>query len=250
MRSAFATWITASIVLAAGAGTAQAVTDVPTLHGTAKRTAAKGIKLTLDVGLHADPSGLQPNTLTSATLLFPQGATLNSARFRSCSPAKLQAKGTIGCPAGSRVGSGTAHGTGGNPGETPILAEDLTIDAFNGPHGKSVLLWLTGSAPAAIASVLVAKLTRVHGPHSYRLTLAVPEGLQSIAGIQVAVTRFTTNIGAFTTVKSRRYPYIRAPICPIGATLPLQGTFTFNDDNGIPSSALTQTVKSTIDCIK
>jgi len=40
MRAAFATWITASIVLAAGAGTAQAVTDVPSLNGTAKRTAA------------------------------------------------------------------------------------------------------------------------------------------------------------------------------------------------------------------
>jgi hypothetical protein len=248
MRAAFATWITASIVLAAGAGAAQAVTDVPSLNGTAKRTAAKGIKLTLAVGLDTNPSGLQPDTLTSATLLFPQGATLNSARFRSCSPAKLQARGTIACPAGSRIGSGTAKGTGGNPGQTPILAENLSIAAFNGPHGKSVLLWLTGTAPAAINSVLIAKLTRAKSPYSYRLSLAVPLGLQSIAGIQVAVTRFTTNIGAFTTVKGRRYPYLRAPVCPLGATLPLQGTFTFNDDNGMPSSALSQTVKSTIVC--
>ena len=47
-----------------------------------------------------------------------------------------------------------------------------------------------------------------------------------------------------------RYPWLRAPVCPIGATLPLQGRFTFNDDNGAASDALSQTVKSTIDCIK
>jgi hypothetical protein len=250
MRAAFATWITASIVLAAGVATAQAVPDVPTLHGTAKRTAAKGVRLTLAVGLDTDPSGLQPHTLTSATLLFPQGATLNSTRFRSCSPAKLQAKGTSACPAGSKVGSGSASGIGGNPGQPPILTEDLSITAFNGPRGKSVLLWLTGTAPAAINNVLVAKLTRAGAPYSYRLSLAVPVGLQSIAGIQVAVTRFTTSVGAIRTVKGRRYPYLRAPVCPVGATLPLQGRFTFNDDNGAASDALSQTVKSTIDCIK
>jgi hypothetical protein len=247
---AFATWITASMVLAAGAATAQAVTDVPTLNGTAKRTAAKGIKLTLDVGLDSAPSGLQPHTLTSATLLFPQGASLNSARFRSCSPVKLQAKGTRACPAGSRIGSGSASGVGGKPGETPILTENLSIDAFNGPHGKSVLLWLTGTQPAAINNVLIAKLTKAHGPYSYRLTLTVPPGLQSIAGVQVAVTRFTTTVGAFRSVKGRRVPWLRAPVCPLGATLPLQGVFTFNDDSGIPSPGLTQTVKSTIVCTK
>ena len=249
MRSAFATLITASMVLA-GAATAQAVTDVPTLHGTAKRAPAKGIKLTLAVGLDANPSTLQPHTLTSATLLFPQGATLNSARFPSCSPAKLQAKGTTACPAGSKIGSGSANGSGGNPGQSPIFSEDLSIAAFNGPHGKSVLLWLTGTAPAAINNVLVAKLTRVGGRYSYRLNLAVPVGLQSIAGVQVAVRRFTTSVGATRTIKGRRYPWLRAPVCPIGATLPLQGRFTFNDDNGAASDALSQTVKSTIDCIK
>jgi len=250
MRSAFATWITASMVLAGGAATARAVTDVPTLHGTAKRAPAKGIKLTLAVGLDADPSSLQPHTLTSATLLFPQGATLNSARFPSCSPAKLQAKGTTACPAGSKIGSGSANGSGGNPGQAPIFSEDLSITAFNGPHGKSVLLWLTGTAPAAINNVLVAKLTRIGGRYSYRLNLAVPVGLQSIAGVQVAVRRFTTSVGATRTIKGRRSPWLRAPVCPIGATLPLQGRFTFNDDNGAASDALSQTVKSTIDCIK
>ena len=40
-----------------------------------------------------------------------------------------------------------------------------------------------------------------------------------------------------------------APVCPVGATLPLQGRFTFNDDDGMPSETLSQTVKSTIDCI-
>ena len=135
MRPAFAS-ITAGIVLAAGAGTAQAVTDVPTLHGTAKRTAEKGIKLTISVGLDASPADLQPDTLTSATLLFPQGATLNSKRFKSCSPAKLQARGTVACPAGSKIGSGSATGSGGNPGQTPIFTENLSITAFNGPQDR------------------------------------------------------------------------------------------------------------------
>src|SRR4051794_21814021 len=132
------------LILAAGmalapAATAHAFVTVPSLSGALTPsklgTAAHptSVKLTLHVSHGTDPAGLQPNTVYNSVLTFPKAMRLNASSFPSCTEAKLDSSGPGACPAGSRVGSGNAVGTGGTPGQPPLLSEPLGITMFNGP---------------------------------------------------------------------------------------------------------------------
>lgn len=231
--------LAAVIALACATATASARTVV-TIDGTVKPPITRftlvpqRLSLGLDLRFASDVPGELPGTVARVTILFPHGPRVNGHLFPSCNPQRLlKMRGhRRACPRGSRIGGGTAVGT------SPSFAgvnERLTVDLYNGPRGRSILMYLRGLNPVAISGMINASFTPLRGGRwGYRLRLRVPEQLQEISpDILASLLRFTTRVGATVTVSQGgrrvRRGYIEVLACPPGALVPVRGTFGFRD---------------------
>ncbi|MGC2374352.1 MAG: hypothetical protein WA484_10805, partial [Solirubrobacteraceae bacterium] len=70
------------------------------------RLGAEGA-LTLTIGYVGSEGGV-PSPVRRATLRFPVGLGIEIPHLRSCSPARLRARGPSGCPSQSLLGHGSA----------------------------------------------------------------------------------------------------------------------------------------------
>lgn len=230
----------AATVGLAGAGAAGGARTVVTADGVVRPPIRKftltpqRLSLSLDLRFASDEPGELPGTVARATLLFPHGPRVNGHLFPSCDPRRLaRMRGSSrACPRGSRIGRGVAIGT------SPSFAginERLTVDLYNGPRGRSILMYLRGLNPVAISGLINASLTPLRGGRwGYRLKLRVPENLQEISPeVLASLLRFTTTVGGSVTVRERgrtvRRGYIEALACPPGALVPMRATFGFRD---------------------
>ena len=135
--------------------------------GTSKKP--KAVKLNFDLAVDTD-DGTSPPTTKETVVSFSKGIKFNSNIFPSCTLATLNSKGPSGCVKGSKVGTGSALAlVGGSPGEPkPSTTEALKVTAFNGPQGKSLLLYLDGDSPAAIKQAISGTLKKASSPFGYR----------------------------------------------------------------------------------
>lgn len=229
----------AACALLAGAAVASARTVVKidghvTPPITAFTLKPQILSLTLDLSFASDVAGELPGTVAKTTIFFPHGPRVNGALFPSCDPQRLLRMRGIAraCPHGSRLGGGTAVGT--SPSFEGVN-ERLTVDVYNGPRGRSILLYLRGLNPVAISGMINASFTPLRGGRwGYKLALRVPENLQEISpDILASLLRFTTSVGGSVTVteggRRVRRGYIEALACPPGALVPVRGVFGFRD---------------------
>lgn len=192
------------------------------------------LSLALDLRFASDVPEELPGTVASATILFPHGPRVNGALFPSCNPQRLlRGRGNPrACPPGSRIGAGTALGT--SPSFEGVN-ERLTVDLYNGPRGRSILMYLRGINPVSISGMINASFTPLKGGRwGYRLRLRVPENLQEIGlDILASLLRFETKVGGTVTVSENgrrvKRGYIEVLACPPGALVPVRGTFGFRD---------------------
>jgi len=216
--------------------------------GTSKKP--KAVKLNFELAVDTD-DGTSPPTTKETVVSFSKGIKFNSNIFPSCTLAALNSKGPSGCVKGSKVGTGSALAlVGGSPGEPkPSTTEALTVTAFNGPQGKSLLLYLSGDTPAAINQAIEGKLTKASSPFGYQLDVTIPPNLQQpVPGLFAPLIDFKVNTGA--TLKKKKgkktvkINYIETTSCPSGAAgkgWPFKADLTFANDPGIVSGATVQT---------
>lgn len=191
-----------------------AVSVTPSKAGT--KASPKKVKL--KVTTTTTPKDATPFATTKAVLFFDKNLTFGGSKFKSCTVAKVQAAES-NCPKGSKVGSGTAKGSALG------LVENLTVTAFNGPNGKSLLLHVVGSAPLAIDSVINAKLSKSFGKYGTKLTVPIPDNLQQpVPGTFATLTEFITSV----TGTAKGTPYVGLKGCS-GGKLSFKGTFTYTD---------------------
>jgi hypothetical protein len=186
--------------------------------------------------------GNQPNVANTTTIFFPKQLVNNAKYFPSCSKGQIDGQSSI--PAKCKkalVGSGKATAAGGNPG-TPInpgLTENLTVKAYNGPKGKSLLLVLNGSSPLAITNrVIEGKMSKTRGKFGFKLAFTVPFDLQYQQGLQTPQTHFDVKIKSITTKakirgKKTKVPYLGLTSCPKSHKLPTQVTVNYAQDGPI-----------------
>jgi len=227
----------AAAVLLAGAGAATAKTIVE-IAGVASppvirfTTTPQILNFKLDIDFSTDVPGTDPGTITKAALFFPHGPRVNGALFPSCSPAKLQRMqgSPNACPHGSRLGTGTALGT--SPQFHGVL-EHLKMDVYNGPGGRSLLLYLRGLIPVAIGGMINAPFRAIHSHRwAYKLTINVPRSLQKLGGgIYASLLHVTTRVGGTVRVRENgrmvKHGYIEALACPPGALVPIGSEWSF-----------------------
>jgi hypothetical protein len=205
--------------------------------------------------------GKQPNVGSPTKIYFAKQIVQHAKYFPSCNPTALDGQPTV--PASCKkavVGSGNASASAGTPGTAinPGLGEQLTVTAYNGLHGKQLLLALNGSSPLAITNrVIIGQFGPASGKYGYTLTFTVPADLQFQQGLQVALTHFDVKIAA-KTVKAKikgttqKVSYVGLTACPKNHKLPVQVVENFAQDGtaGSPPPAGGQvfTLKSTMKC--
>src|SRR4051812_32085475 len=128
---------------AAGARTVVDVSGVATPAIVPFTLTPQTLSLTLDTRFASDVAGELPATVAKAVIYFPHGPRVNGALFPSCDPARLRRlRGARrACPAGSRLGGGTALGT--SP-QFSGVKEHAKVELYNGKGGRSLIFFVHG----------------------------------------------------------------------------------------------------------
>jgi hypothetical protein len=200
--------------------------------GSKAGTKKKPKNVKLSVTTTTTPKDNTAFATTKAVLYFDKNLVFGGQKFASCTVAKVQAAES-NCPKGSKVGSGSATGTALG------MTAPLTVTAFNGPGGKSLLLHVVGSQPIAIDSVIDAKLSKASGKYGTKLTVPIPASLQQpVSGVYATLTKFATNVKG----TSKGTPYVGLAGCS-GGKLNFKGTFTFTDGSTLGATSTTKCSK-------
>lgn len=203
------------------------VTVTPSKHGTKKKP--KNVKLKVTTTTDAPKSGEPAFATKQAVISFDKNLVFNGAKFKSCTADQLRAAES-NCPSGSKVGKGTAQGV--------ALGQvaNLTVTAFNGPKGKTLLLHVVGSTPIAIDSVMVASLKSASGKYGKKLVVPIPDNLQQpITGVFATLTSFITSVSG----TAKGVPYVGLVGCT-KKKLNFKGDFSYTDGT---SKSVTTTAK-------
>lgn len=205
-----------SVAYAINGDQAVSVKLSPSKAGTKKKPKNASIDVVTTTKPAADDP---PFATTQAVIHFDKALRFNPKLFKSCSQATLQSGGPSACPAGSKVGSGSASATAVG------TVENLTVTAFNGPGGNKLELLVQGDTPLGINSVIEASLKKDTGKYGYKLVVPIPEGLQQpLTGVFATLTRFETKVKA--TTKGRGY--VETTGCK-GGKWHFGGDFTYTD---------------------
>jgi len=230
---------------------AQATTLKPNLTikltpgGAGTASKPKGQTLNYHVTIGTD-DGTSPPTTATTTVSFGKGIRFNAGKFPTCTLSTLNSKGPSGCSKGSKVGTGSATAlVGGSPGEpAPSTSETLKVTAFNGPGGKSYLLYLDGDSPATIKQAIEGKLGTATGDYGYKLDVTIPANLQQpVPGLFAPLVDFKVNTGGTYTkkkgTKKTKYNYIETTACT-GGKWPFNAELTFANDPSTSNAPTTQ----------
>jgi hypothetical protein len=230
----------AGLLLLAAPAAAQTKVDLdgslsPLIREVPKRPPSMTLRMEAHFSGDKPPSNLPP-ILDRSVIHFPYGSALNSRLFPSCAPAIIDRRGPRACPRLSRIGAGRAIGVGDD------VVQRIRVTLYNGRGGRSVVFHLVGNNPLRINTAFNAPIVRLRGGRwNYRLTIPVPESLQVVAGVELALREFVSTVRATRRVRGRSRGYIEAWACPPGARVPLRGLFQFLDEAPV-------TVNSWIGC--
>jgi hypothetical protein len=197
----------------------------PTKAGTKKKPA--NVKLTVETD--TKPLDATPFANRLVTIHFDKHLVFNPKKFKTCSAQTVQANESK-CPKGSKVGRGTGVGTALG------IVSNLTVSAYNGPHGK-FLLHIVSPGPPQVDGVIQATLKKDKGKYGYKLVLPVPDNLQQpVPGVFAVLLKFVTA----TKGTSKGVPYIGLTGCPASHKLSFKGDFNYGDGT---SKTATDTVR-------
>jgi len=170
--------LTATLVAAPAAGAIESIQQVdggavPNVSGTKARPRAVALTVHLYFDSIAPDLDRQVQFATAhGEIFFPKEGLTNNRLFPSCAPVTVLTDERQ-CPAGSRIGSGTARGVGLG------LDEDVVGKFFNLPGGNGTTLLVTGESPLIIREIVNSTLTTLSDPdYSYKLSFSVPRVLQ------------------------------------------------------------------------
>lgn len=176
----------------------------PNKAGTRKKP--RGV--TLRVGARwVPPEGIERPVISSAVALFPRGSLYNGHKYPRCSKARLNRKGPGACPKRSIMGRATGLAWADNVKTRPRVV------VVNGGK-KRVWLHTTLYNPALVKEAVPVIVKKRRGKWAYRVRIVVPESLQIVAGVPIALESFRLKMGRgkwlATTFcpKSRRWKFV------------------------------------------
>lgn len=223
---------------ALGSGSAFAVTNTLSQEfGVKLISQPKGQPWAIGLNVHSiidTTDGEKPSELKSILFLFPH-AKVNAKFFPTCDAVRLKGGGPKACPAGSKLGQGTALADA-RPLVNPVHA---TISMFNGKprNGNPVFLFLAQATEVSVDLLLQGELKKASGKYGYRLEIPLPR-IPTLPGQpDAAIHEIDVDVAATTRRKGKRVYLLQAPTsCPAGG-FPFQTTFSFYDDQRLTSNS-------------
>jgi hypothetical protein len=198
------------------------------------RLGVKGA-LTFTIGYAGGELGV-PSPVRRAVLRFPAGLTLDIPSLRSCSTARLEARGARGCPKQSEIGTGQALVEGNLGAQT--LTEDATLRAFLGPPENlqpTFEILGQGYTPIGQQMVLTATALPDRPPYGEKLVMSIPPIPTLPSEPDASIASFSLTIGASRRHRTHSTNSVVIPSsCPTGG-FPFAAEFTYAD--GSVSSA-------------
>lgn len=201
----------------------------PSKAGTKKKPKAASINVIVTSTASSDEP---PYAVKHATIYFGKGVNFNPSAVPTCTEDILNAQGTSGCPAKSKVGSGSVVAYAPALGVT----ENLTVTAFNGPN-QTLNLFLEGSTPLQIASDIVATLEKGHKPgFPYQLDVPIPDNLQQpLTGVYAELQTFQVKVKASGKKGGKTVNYVESTGCS-GGKWKFAGDFQSTNGQTLPAA--------------
>jgi hypothetical protein len=197
----------------------------------------------------ATTNGLAPPPLTSIDLHMPAGLNYTDTNLglAVCSPQKLEQEGLAGCPANSRLGSGSAYV------EVPFgdgAGQELPeVQALMGPSNNGnlvVLFYANGKTPISAQLVFRGEIQPASGIFGSQLATVVPAIPSVTDGPNVSIVSVKATIGPqgliYTKHVHGRLVHFRPTgigvpeHCPRGG-FPFSASFTFEDGSSASAAA-------------
>lgn len=179
----------------------------PSKAGTPSKPVGETVSFMVDVtSLIAAP----PAVTDEVDIYVPKELRDRGAQFPSCSADVLGTKGVTACPAGSKVGDGSATG------RTLGVIEPLQVQAYNGPGGQSLILFVTGTQPATLNVPVIGAMKAPAGvpnPSDFSTELAfpVPQALtMPLPGADGVLTHIAVRIDGQRKVHGRTVHYFES----------------------------------------
>lgn len=208
------------------------VTITPSL--SPDRLQAKGA-LTLSIHYAGGELGV-PSPVRRALLKLPSGLGLDIPILRSCSAARLRARGASGCPPQSKIGGG--HALVEARAGSQLITEHVTLWIFLGPlqnFQPTFEVLGQGDTPLQKRIVLSGTVVPDHAPYGEDLVMNIPriptlrlEPDASIAELTLTVGTRARRPGANTVVVPGS--------CPLSG-FPFEAEFTYADGSSGGASA-------------
>ena len=200
-----ALWLSSAAVLAAVAPVstalaAEQITATPTLGG---RLGGPGT-LAISAGVTNTLGGI-PSPLTQLSIALPPGATYNFATAPVCPLATiLKAVGSPPvCPAGSRIGSGTASVEAALG--TSTLDETAAMDIYlTSERPVRYEVWANGSMPIEETLTFPGALTPAAAPYGEQISVSVPPIPTVPGGSDASVVSLAFTVSEAHTVTTTR----------------------------------------------
>ena len=193
----------------------------------------QGVKLSGTVKWTSE-AGVEPPIVTAATAYIGKGGTYNGGKYPKCSKKTLQTK-PGNCPKKSIMGAGSGSAFA----DTVITRPKVVF--YNG-GAQWMYLYTTLFNPAFVQEPVPAKISKVGGKWNYKVRITVPENLQIVAGVPIALRDFKYSLGGKKYAKD----YITTTSCPKGNKYDFQlETEYLYSDGSTSKSATADTVPCT-----
>jgi hypothetical protein len=178
-----------------------------------------------------------PSPVRRSVLRFPAGLSLEIPNLRSCTAARLRARGARGCPAQSGIGSG--HALVEAHAGSQILTEDVALWAFLGaPRNLQPTFEVLGQGytPLEKRVVFTGIVLGDRVPYGEELVMSIPPISTLPLESDASIVTFSLTIGASKRRRTQGANSVIVPSsCPVGG-FPFAAEFSYAD--GSNSSAL------------
>lgn len=190
----------------------------PEQTGTSDSPAPVRIAVDLKITA-ADPDDTP--TVRGVDLTIPEGVDFRAEELEACSVETLEADGPSGCPQAARIGTGTITARAGT-----IEVEGEATAIYGGDD--RIALWVSIANPVSVGAAIVGQLEE-QSDGGYRMALQVPEDLQNVAGLPVALDRLRFSLGRGGALATTGCPDGGLPFAAqldVGGDAPVEATAT------------------------
>ncbi len=192
------------------------------------RPGAKGA-LAITIHYTAVESGV-PAPVRRAVLRFPLGLGIEIPHLRSCSIARLRARGASGCPAQSLLGRG--HALAEAQAGSQIITENISLWLFLGPFHNlqpSFEILARGYSPFDERVILTGTVIPDKPPYGEDLVLSIPPIPTIPLEPDASIVTMTLTVGTSKPRDPRNANTVVVPTgCPTGG-FPFAADFTYGD---------------------